>query len=163
MVKNLLAIWETWFRSLGWEDTLEKGTATHSSILAWRIPWTEEPGGLQSIGSQRVRHEWATFTFTCLHIVSSSQNFLRPRCSASQLPLGSLRWGWRKNPLVLLPMELKSVPLTSLCNEGYLLQAIFLTQESNQILLHCGWILHQLSYQGSPQNNRNYSFHISWG
>ena len=57
MVKNLLAIWETWFRSLGWEDTLEKGMATHSSILAWRIPWTEEPGGLQSIGSQRVRHE----------------------------------------------------------------------------------------------------------
>ena len=57
MVKNLLAIWETWFRSLGWEDTLEKGMATHSSVLAWRIPWTEEPGGLQSIGSQRVRHE----------------------------------------------------------------------------------------------------------
>ena len=50
-VKSLPAIWETWARSLGWEDHLEKGTATHSSILAWRIPWTEEPGGLQSIGS----------------------------------------------------------------------------------------------------------------
>ena len=47
-------------QSLGWEDPLEKGKATHSSILAWRIPWTEEPGGLQSMGSQRVGHDWAT-------------------------------------------------------------------------------------------------------
>ena len=52
-VKNLLAMWETWVRSLGWEDPLEKEMATHSSILAWRIPWTEEPGGLQSTGLQR--------------------------------------------------------------------------------------------------------------
>ena len=44
-------------RCLGWEDPLEKGLATHSTILAWRIPWTEEPGGLQSMGSQRVRHD----------------------------------------------------------------------------------------------------------
>ena len=49
---------------LGWEDPLEKGMATHSSILAWRIPWTEEPGGLQSMGSQRVRPYWANNTFT---------------------------------------------------------------------------------------------------
>ena len=54
MVKNLLAVWETKDRSLGREDPLEKGMATHSSILAWRIPWTEEPRGLQSIGSHRV-------------------------------------------------------------------------------------------------------------
>ena len=56
MVKNLPAMWETWVRSLSWEDPLEEGMATHSSILAWRIPWTGEPGGLQFIGSQRVRH-----------------------------------------------------------------------------------------------------------
>ena len=49
-VKNLPAMWETWVRSLDWEDPLEKGMATHSSILAWRIPWTEKPGGLQSMG-----------------------------------------------------------------------------------------------------------------
>jgi len=55
MVKNLPAMWETWAQSLGWDDPLEKGMATHSSILAWRILWTEEPGGLQSIGSQRVK------------------------------------------------------------------------------------------------------------
>ena len=62
MVKNLPATQETWVQSLGWKDPLEKGMATHSSILAWRIPWTEEPGALQSVGSQRVGHEWATTT-----------------------------------------------------------------------------------------------------
>ena len=51
-VKNLPAMRETWVRFLGWEDPLEKGMATHSSILAWRIPWTEEPGRLLSVGSQ---------------------------------------------------------------------------------------------------------------
>ena len=56
-VKNLPAMWETWVQSLGWEDPLEEGVATHSSILAWRIPWTEEPGGLQSMGSHRVGHD----------------------------------------------------------------------------------------------------------
>ena len=54
MVKNPPAMRETWVRSLGWKATLEEGMAAHSSILAWRIPWTKEPGGLQSKGSQRV-------------------------------------------------------------------------------------------------------------
>ena len=53
-VKNLPAMWETWVQSLGWEDPLENGMAVHCRILAWRIPWTEEPGGLQSMGSQTV-------------------------------------------------------------------------------------------------------------
>ena len=57
MVNNLLAMQETHVRSLGWEDPLEKGMDTHSSILACRIPWTEEPGGLQVMGSQRVGHD----------------------------------------------------------------------------------------------------------
>ena len=56
-VKQLPAIKETWVRSLGWEDPLEKEMATHSSVLAWRIPWTEKPGSLQSVGSQRVGHD----------------------------------------------------------------------------------------------------------
>ena len=63
-LKNPLVMQETWVQSLGWKDLLEKGMATHSSILAWRIPWTEEPGGLQSMGSQRVGHNLATFPFT---------------------------------------------------------------------------------------------------
>ena len=54
MVKNPSAMQETWVRSLGWEDPLEEGMATHSSILAWRILWTEEPGSLQSMGSQEL-------------------------------------------------------------------------------------------------------------
>ena len=69
-VKSLPAMQETWVWSLGREDALEKKMATHSSILAWRIPWTEEPGGLQSMGSQRVGHDWVTnfhfFTFPSL-------------------------------------------------------------------------------------------------
>ena len=56
MVKHLPAVQETQLQSLGWEDALEKEMATHSSVLAWRIPWTEEPGGLQSMGSQKVGH-----------------------------------------------------------------------------------------------------------
>ena len=51
---------ETWVQSLGWEDPLEEGLATHSNILAWKVPWTEEPGGLQSMGSQRAGHDWVT-------------------------------------------------------------------------------------------------------
>ena len=59
-IKNLPAMQETWVWSLGGEDPLEKEMATHSSILVWRIPWTEEPGGLQSTGSQRVGLDWVT-------------------------------------------------------------------------------------------------------
>ena len=58
------AVQESQVQSLGGEDPLEKGMTTHLSILAWRIPWTEEPGGLQSMGSQRVGHNWVTNTFT---------------------------------------------------------------------------------------------------
>ena len=57
LVKNLPAMQETWVRFLGWEDPLEKEMAIHSSILAWKIPWTEQAGGLQSMGSQRVGHD----------------------------------------------------------------------------------------------------------
>ena len=60
VIKNPPAMQETWVQSLFCEDPLEKGKATHSSTLAWRIPWTEEPGRLQSMGSQRVGHDWVT-------------------------------------------------------------------------------------------------------
>ena len=62
MAKSLPAVWENQAWSLGWEDPLEKEMVTHSCVLAWKIPWMEEPGRLQSMGSQRVRHNWA-FTF----------------------------------------------------------------------------------------------------
>ena len=59
-LKRLPPMWETRVLSLGWEDPLEKEMVTHSSILAWRIPWMEKPGRLQSMGSQRVGHDWVT-------------------------------------------------------------------------------------------------------
>ena len=57
MVKRLSTMRETWVQALGWEDPLEKEMAPHSSSIAWKIPWTEEPGRLQSMGSHRIRHE----------------------------------------------------------------------------------------------------------
>ena len=77
---------EIWVGSLGHEDPLEEGMATHSSILAWRIPWTEEPGGQQSLGSQRVRHDWSNLTYT--HHGSSTKSW-RPQ------GLQSLWHGWK--------------------------------------------------------------------
>ena len=76
VLKNLPAnagsIRETWVWSLGWEDPLEEGMTTHSSVLAWRTPWTEKSGGLQSIGLHRVRHNWSDFapvhTLHCVHL-----------------------------------------------------------------------------------------------
>ena len=70
MVKSLPTLWETQVQSLSWEDPLENRMVTHSSILAWRIPWTEDPGGLQSMGSQRVKQDWesnciALHTYIC--------------------------------------------------------------------------------------------------
>ena len=85
-VKNLPAMWETQVWSLAWEDPLEKGMATHSSILAWRVSWTEEPGGLQCLGSQNVicnvicltsanvRHDWKINTCRWFRFVLKSEN-----------------------------------------------------------------------------------------
>ena len=67
MVKNLPAMWDTWVQSLGGKDPLEREMATYSSVLAWEIPWTEDPGGLQSTGSQRVGPNRVTNTFTFIH------------------------------------------------------------------------------------------------
>ena len=69
-VKNLPVMPETWVLSLDQEDPLEKGMTTHSSILAWRIPWTEEPGRLQSMALQRVGHDWTTTILTFFHFHS---------------------------------------------------------------------------------------------
>ena len=69
MVKNLPKVQETQVHSLGQNDPLEKEMATHSIILAWRIPWTEEPGGLQSTESQRIRHDWVINTFNTSYLL----------------------------------------------------------------------------------------------
>ena len=73
MVKHPPAVQETQVQLLHWEGPLEKGMATHSSVLVWRIPWTEEPGRLQSMGSQRVRYDWVTNTFTFHKLIEWSE------------------------------------------------------------------------------------------
>ena len=76
-LKNLPSMWETWVQSPGQEDALEKGMATPSSIFAWRIPWTEEPDRLQSMGSQRVRHDSAIkYIHTQVGEISTVLHFL---------------------------------------------------------------------------------------
>ena len=91
-IKNLPAVLEIWVWFLGGEDPLEKGLATYSSILAWRIPWTEEPGTLQSMGSQRVGPEWVTKTHEASRWVPLEIDSLPPAklhisflCTASYL------------------------------------------------------------------------------
>ena len=79
-LKRLPLMQETWVQSLGREDPLEKEMATHSSILAWRIPWMEEPGGLQSTGSQRVGHDWATSLHFLLKRNGKSLEITRDVC-----------------------------------------------------------------------------------
>ena len=82
IVKSLPAMWETPVRSLGQGDPLEEGMATHSSPLAWRIPWMEEPGGLQSMGQQRVRHDYVTnfqLSYSLYVIYGSAQPHLLSR------------------------------------------------------------------------------------
>ena len=90
-VKNLPAAQETWVRSLGWEDPLEKEMATHWSILAWKISWAEEPGGLQSMGSQRVGHDCATNTDSAWQPRKS-----RDTWSSGQFWLWSTKWNRAK-------------------------------------------------------------------
>ena len=74
MVKSPSAMQETWVQSLGWEDPLEEEMVIHFTILVWRIPWAENPGGVQSLGSQGVRYDWVTdiFTFSLLLFLQKS-------------------------------------------------------------------------------------------
>ena len=88
-LKHLLPMRETRVRSLGREGPLEKEMVTHSSILAWRIPWTEEPGGLQSTGSQRVGHDWATSLHFSLLAILWNSAFKWVYLSFSPLPFTS--------------------------------------------------------------------------
>ena len=113
MVKNSPAMWESWVWSQGWEDPLEKGTATHSSVPAWRIPWTEEPGRLQSMGLQS--RTWLTFAFTTWKLCSffSAYSCLCSHYRCSWLPgLGGqyhedLTFDWHMNRYSCRETELR--------------------------------------------------------
>ena len=109
-VKNLAPMQETQVRSSGWEDPLEKRMVIHSSILAWKIPWTEEPGGLQSMVSQRVGHDWATiFVQSTCHDwqqtmlqISKCSDPACLRATESVAPSGRVWWPTRPISLQLL-------------------------------------------------------------
>ena len=89
---------EAWVWFLGWEDPLEEGMATHSSILAWRIPWIEKPGRLQSMGSQRVGHDRATQHRRQLPEVSHSRRYLQGPCFFNSSPSLSYKRTWHLDP-----------------------------------------------------------------
>ena len=136
MVENLPAMQEIQVQSLGREDPLEKGMAMHSSILAWKIPWTEEPGGLHSTGLQREKCksklQWG--------ITSNQSEWVSEWKSLSCVWLFVTPW-------VIQSMEFFTPVIGSLS----LLQRIFPTQGSNPGLPHCRRILHQLSHKRSPR------------
>ena len=170
-------MWETRVRSLGQEDPVEKEMAIHSSTLAWRIPWKEEPGRLQSMGSQRVGHDLATslsVQFSSVQSLSRVQLFATLWTVAYQAPpsMGFSRseyWsglpfpspGDLPDPKIepgspalqvdsLLPEPVGKSKNTRVGSLS-LLQGNFLTQESNWGLLHYKQILYQLSYLASPR------------
>ena len=110
-VKNLPSLQEpqeTRVRPLGWKDPLEKGMATHSSILAWRAPWTEEPGRLRSLGSQRVRHDWSDLAHR--HSIEEQRYLKRAKAAYCKMICG-----WRRCPFSFLSFILKYSWFTMLC------------------------------------------------
>ena len=183
MVKNLPAVQGTRVQSLGWKDPLETGIATHSSIPAWRIPWTEGPGGLQSVWPQRDGHDWATHTatpklivfsrslsfenwvylllFSC-SVVSDSET---PWTAAHQASLSStISWS------LLKPMSIESVMPSShliLCRLLLFLSSIFpsIRVFSNESALCIRWPKYwSFSFNISPSNEHPglISYRMDW-
>ena len=115
-LKRLPEMRETWVRSQGWEDSLEKEMATHSSILAWRIPWTEEPGGLQSTGSQRVRHDWVTSLYKPILLIQGQniKHICLPSLSTVAIFLSQYICG-----LIWLSFSMPLYLISRLCLEGH--------------------------------------------
>ena len=122
-VNNLPAMWETLVWPLGREDPLQKEIITHFSILAWRIPWREELGGLQSMGSQRVGHDWATNPFFSFIVMYISAYLVT---QSSPAPCNSL---WTVACQALLST---GFPRQEYWN-GFFLQGIFLTRDRNHV------------------------------
>ena len=177
MVKRLPEMQKTWVRSLGWEDPLEKEMTNHSSTLAWKIPWTEEPGRLQSMRSQRVGHDWVTSFHVTTSLLSTKVKVTQSRltlwnsmdCTVHGiLQARILEWvtipfsrGYsqprhRTQVFLIAGNSWSAESQEKLKNTGVgslsLLQQIFPTQESNQGLLHCRRILYQLSYERYGQS-----------
>ena len=145
---NLPAVQETWVRFLGQEDLLEKGMATHSSVLAWKIPWAEKPGGLQSMGSQRVRHDWATNTFiymcvyiyTYVHTYIHIHTYTRSRCF-------KVKYG----------IKYASLPLKILATNKFIWEAKTLLCECRDLCMYLNFCLELYFVKSSFALLRNFS------
>ena len=161
-------------QSLGREDPLEKVMATNSNIFAWRVPRTEEPGGLQSMGSQRVRHDWSNSTHTHIYIHYSALK-RKPVLTHATIWMGTLyevKYACHKKTNIVIydsfymnrqwssSCKWKQLSCVRLFSPGQntgvgshsLLQGIFPIQGLNTGLLHCRQILYQLSYQGKSSS-----------
>ena len=146
MVKNLPAMQETRLLSLGQKDALENGMATRSSLLAWRTPWKEEPGGLQSMGWQRVRHDWAT-EFQLPVLPPLSIEFSRQEYwSRFHLILQEifLTQGWKPHLLCLQHWQADSLPLHHLGSPN----CMFITLQIQPELTHARQALRAATAQG---------------
>ena len=162
-LKNLPAMQETQVRSMDWEDPLGKEMATHSSILSWKILWTEEPGWLQFMGMQRVGHNWQTNTLLFKKLVVKTNIIMVlflvitivVWCLVIQLCPTLPNPGSEPGSLSLWVDSFPSEPPGKPKNIGvgnlYLLQGVFPTHESKWCILHYRWALYQLNYQGSPR------------
>ena len=106
--------------SLRWEDCLEEGMASHSSTLAWRIPWTEEPGRLQSIGSQRVKHDWRDLA--CIHKEWHTLFLFKCFRTSSEMPFSNYNPSFKN----LLPQESLNKPVSNLLNKAHLGVIVYL-------------------------------------
>ena len=113
MVKSLPAVLETWVQSLDWEDSLEKRMAIHSSILAWRIPWTEEPGRLWSLGSQRIEYDWATNVLLSFHFFNAAHT---PLCLLLLLLISTPLESRLIKPFTSIPVVFKAPEAMGLVN-----------------------------------------------
>ena len=142
----------------------------HSSTLACKIPWTEEPDRLQSMGSRRVGHDWSNFTFTFHFHALEKEMATHSTVLAWRIPgtgepgglpsMGSHKVGHNWSDLAAVSVaEPQGKPKNTRVDNLSLLQRIFPIQESNQGLLHCRWILYQLSYQGSLCDPMDYTVH----
>ena len=151
IVKNLPVMQETWFWSLGQEDTLEKGMATHSGILPWKIPRTEDWAQLRRLCSERVGHDWLinTFIFTSQPLWRMIRKFLKK--AKIEPPWETWVKVTQSCPTLCNPMDytVYGILQAGILEWGSLLQGIFPMQGLDSGLLHCRWILYQLSYQGS--------------
>ena len=147
MVKCLPTMWWALVQSLGWEDFLEKTMAAQSSILACKIQWTEEPGRLQSLGSQRVRHNWATSLslFLTTGPPGKSKHWLSEGCSCS-VAFNSLPW----SVALQAPLSTRFFSKSTWVACHFLLQGIFPDQGWNSSLLRWQADSLPLSHQGSP-------------